>query len=73
MSEKHIHVDGLILWCDDSGGGDLIDLPRSEAIRLFRKFLNERKAERTRERKSKGAEEQAKQARHGLQLVKRDV
>lgn len=70
MSEKHIHVDGLILWCDDSGGGDLVDLPREEAVRLFRKFLNQRREDRMKEREAKRIEAAARRARRSFQLVK---
>ena len=42
---KNICCDGIFIYCDDSGGGPLWELPREEAIRLFRRWLNDSKRE----------------------------
>ena len=40
---KKIICDGIFIYCDDDGGGALWELPRAEAITLFRRWLNESK------------------------------
>ena len=43
--QKNICCDGIFIYCDDSGGDPLWELPREEAIRLFRRWLNDSKRE----------------------------
>lgn len=42
---KNICCDGIFIYCDDSGGGPLWELPREEAVQLFRRWLNDSKRE----------------------------